>query len=224
MLPRDEGRTATAVSPSGSDLPVGGVDFRLEQSLNSQASTVATAPDIQALTRAVRRGDADAFSRFYDLYSFRLYKFVLVLARGDENEAREVCQGAFIKLAKRCDVFDDERRLWAWLCVLAKNTFLDHCRARRRLNRFVSLGELSTEPNGHVNPDHRLNEILREALAALPPDERELIQAAYVDQRPLRELAEEAGQTYKAVESRLGRLRQKLKEQLLKDLRHENEF
>jgi len=223
MLPRDEGRTATAVSPSGSDLPVGSVDFRLEQSLNSQASTVATAPDIQALTRAVRRGDTGAFSRFYDLYSFRLYKFVLVLAHGDENEAREVCQCAFIKLAKRCDVFDDERRLWAWLCVLAKNTFLDHCRARQRLNRFVSLGELSPEPNGYVNPEHRLNEILREALASLPPDESELIQAAYVDKRPLRELADEAGQTYKALESRLGRLRQKLKEQLLKDLRHENE-
>ena len=88
--------------------------------MNSQASTVAAAPDIRALTRAVRRGDADAFSRFYDLYSFRLYKFLLVLARGDENEAREVCQAVFIKLAKRCDAFDDERRLWAWLCVLAK--------------------------------------------------------------------------------------------------------
>jgi RNA polymerase sigma-70 factor (ECF subfamily) len=224
MLPCDEGSVTTAVKPLGFDLPDDAADGRTAPNVNSQASTVATLPDIQALTRAVRRGDADAFSRFYDLYSFRIYKFLLVLARGDENEAREVCQAVFIKLAKRCDVFDDERRLWAWLCVLAKNAFVDQCRRRQRLNRFVSLDELRAEPNGHVRPEHRLGEILREALAALPPDERELIQAAYVDKRPLRELADEAGQTYKAVESRLGRLRQKLKEQLLKDLRHENEF
>jgi RNA polymerase sigma-70 factor (ECF subfamily) len=224
MLPCDEGSATMAIKPPGFGPAANAVGCRPAGGLNSQASKVAAAPDILGLTRAVRRGDADAFSRFYDLYSFRLYKFVLVLAHGDENEAREVCQAAFIKLAKRCDVFDDERRLWAWLCVLAKNTFLDHWRARQRLNRFVSLGELATEPNGHMNPEHRLNEILREALATLPPDERELIQAAYVDKRPLRELAEEAGQTYKALESRLGRLRQKLKEQLLKDLRHGNEF
>ena len=223
MLPRDEGSATTMVKPLGFDLPGGVAEFRPERHLKSQASTVASALDIQALTRAVRRGDADAFSRFYDLYSFRLYKFLLVLARGDENEAREVCQAVFIKLAKRCDAFDDERRLWAWLCVVAKNTFLDHCRSRQRLNRFVPLDELSVEPNDHVNSEHRLGDILHEALAALPPDERELIQAAYVDKRPLRELADEAGQTYKAVESRLGRLRHKLKEQLLNDLRHENE-
>ena len=224
MSPRDEGSTTTAVRPSGSDLLLGRVAFRWEQDLNSQPNTAAAAADIRALTRAVRRGEADAFSRFYDLYSFRLYKFLLVLARGDETEASEVCQAVFIKLAKRCDAFDDERRLWAWLSVLAKNTFIDHCRSRQRWNRFVPLDALPTEPNGHENPDHWLGEILREALAALPPDERELIQAAYVDKRPLRELADEAGQTYKAVESRLGRLRRKLKEQLLKDLRHEHEF
>ena len=224
MWPRDEGSAATAVESVGSEPPVGEADFRPEQDLNSQASTSAAAPDIQALTRAVRRGDADAFSRFYDLYSFRLYKFLLVLARGDENEAREVCQAVFIKLAKRCDLFEDERRLWAWLCVLAKNTFIDHWRTRQRRSRFISLQELPAEPDGHLNPEHRLGEILREALADLPPDERELIQAAYLDKRPLRELADEAGQSYKAVESRLGRLRRKLKERLLKNLRHENEF
>jgi RNA polymerase sigma factor (sigma-70 family) len=71
----------------------------------------------------------------------------------------------------------------------------------------------------NADAEHRLAEILSEALAGLHPEERELLQAAYVDKRPLRELAEEAGQTYKALESRLGRLRQKLKEQLLGNLR-----
>jgi RNA polymerase sigma-70 factor, ECF subfamily len=216
MLPHDEGSTTTVMDPLG-------FDFHPVPTLQPQARTVASALDIHALTCAVRRGDADAFAGLYDLYSFRLYKYLLVLARGDESDAREACQAVFIKLARRCDAFDEERRLWAWLCALAKNTFIDHCRARQRLKRFVPLDQVPAEPNGHPNPEHRLGEILRDALAALPPDERELIQAAYVDNRPLQELADAAGQTYKAVESRLARLRHRLKGQLLKDLRHENE-
>ena len=222
MWPHDEGSAATAVRALGPDMPIVCAAFSPEH-VDSQPRPVTTAPDIQALTRAVRRGDAEAFSRFYDLYSFRLYKFLLVLARGDENEAREVCQAVLIKLARRCDVFRDEQRLWAWLCVLAKNAFIDHLRARKRLGRFVSLEEWPAEPNGHANPEHRLGEVLTEVLAALPPADRELLQAAYVDKQPLQELADAAGQTYKAVESRLGRLRHRLKEQVLKDLRHENE-
>jgi RNA polymerase sigma-70 factor (ECF subfamily) len=172
------------------------------------------------MTHSVRRGELDAFSRFYDLYSFRVYKFLLVLARGDERQAREVCQAVFIKLAKRFEEFDEEGRLWAWLCTVAKNTFIDDCRVRRRGQRFVPL----EEPFAQLQDESpsQLSELLRDALTCLTPDERELLQAAYVDERPLRELADASDQTCKAVQSRLARLRRKFKDQLLKKLRHEN--
>jgi len=188
--------------------------------VKTSSATVPPGPDIPLLTRAARRGDAAAFSNLYDLFAFRLYKYLLVLAHGNESEAREVCQAAFIKLAKRCDVFENEDKFWAWLCVLGRNAFIDHCRARQRRNRFISLDELIPEP-GSPAPEQRLEDALREILATLPAGERELLQAAYVDNYPIRRLAEESGQTYKAVESKLGRLRQKVKEKLLKDLNHE---
>jgi len=65
-------------------------------------------------------------------------------------------------------------------------------------------------------------EIEVETLAQLEEADQELMRSVYVDRRPLQELADATGQTYKAVESRLGRLRQKLKANLLKYLRHEN--
>ena len=177
---------------------------------------------IRELTNAVPRGDAAAFSRLYDLYSFRIYKYLLVLARGNEHDAREVCQSVLIKLAKSCKAFEDEPQFWAWLGTLAKNCFIDHCRAQKRLDRLVLLDEL---PNVAA-PSHSapvLVELLPEALAALSAKERELIQAAYVDERSLQEVADAAGETYKAVESRLARARQKVREHLLKLLRHENQ-
>ena len=222
MVAREEGYVAKVVEASGVDLPVSGVVFAAGTSLNSQREAPAAA-ELLAMTKAIRRGDEAAFARFYDLYSFRLYKFLLVLARGDENEAREVCQAVMIKLARRFAVFDNEQKLWAWLRALSKNAFIDHCRARSRRRRLVSLEELAPEPRGAEQPDSHLTGILREALAGLQPDERELLQAAYVDERPLQELADASRQTYKAVESRLARLRHKLKAQVLNQLRHEPE-
>ncbi|HTB62043.1 MAG TPA: sigma factor, partial [Opitutales bacterium] len=88
--------------------------------------------ELHALTSAVRAGDAVAFAKFYDLYSLRIYKHVLVLARGDEAVAREVFQNVALKLAHKIVVFDDERALLAWLQRVAHNAFIDHCRARKR--------------------------------------------------------------------------------------------
>jgi RNA polymerase sigma-70 factor (ECF subfamily) len=223
MFTLNENSTAPIFEAAGLSVPSACTRVRLKQPLQANGNTVPGPDDIRALTLAIRRGDAAAFARFYDLYSFRLYRFLLVLARGDENTAREVCQAAMTKLAKRFEVFDDERMLWAWLCTVAKNTFIDHYRAQRRRDRFVSLEEMPASIAGADNSTGQLSEILREALAALRPEERELMQAAYVDKRPLQELAGASGLTYKAVESRLARLRRKLKEQLLKNLRHENQ-
>src|SRR5437867_430884 len=98
-------------------------------------------PELRELTAAIRQGDEQAFTRFYDLYSLRLYKYLLVLAKGDETEAREVLQTVVVKLARKMQAFDEERRFWAWMCRLARNAFVDRCRSRRGDNRFVSLEE-----------------------------------------------------------------------------------
>jgi RNA polymerase sigma-70 factor (ECF subfamily) len=223
MSPPEQGYVAAMTRPLGFAPPARGAELLRQHSAQSQGNSVADAESIRTLTLAIRRGDEAAFARFYDLYSFRLYRFLLVLARGDEHEAREVCQTVLIKLAKRFAMFDDERKLWSWLCTLAKHAFIDHYRARQRQSRLVSLDELSPEPASEEKANHHLSEILRDALARLPLEERELIQAAYMDECPLQELADASGQTYKAMESRLARLRQKLKTQLLKSLRHELE-
>lgn len=190
-------------------------------SLQGQAVAGAAVTNLEELTKAICRGDEAAFTRFYDLYSLRLYKYLLVLAKGDESEAREVLQTVVVKVARRFKVFDEERRMWGWLCRLARNAYVDLCRARRRDQRFVPLEEHKPDVLEFREGEHQLSESLDHALEQLTPEERELMRAAYVDERPLQELANASGQTYKAIESRLARLRQKLKMNLLKQLRHE---
>ena len=100
---------------------------------------------------------------------------------------------------------------------------MDRYRARRRDGRYVSLEELPPE-QPVAGAEDRLARCLETALEAFTPEEAELLRAAYIDERPLQELADEAGQSYKALESRLGRLRRKLKEKMLNGLRDEKGF
>jgi RNA polymerase sigma-70 factor (ECF subfamily) len=198
-------------------LPISGSAL-LRQSLQP---TNAEHLALHELTSAIRKGDEAAFTRFYELYSFRLYKYLLVLAKGDELEAREVLQTVVLKFATKMEVFDEERRFWGWMCRLGRNAFVDRYRSRQRDRRHVTLEELPPDQSENQNAENQLAQSLDAALAAFTNEEAELLRAAYIDERPLQELADEAGQSYKALESRLGRLRKKLKETMLKDLRHE---
>jgi RNA polymerase sigma factor (sigma-70 family) len=182
---------------------------------------VAETPGLADLTRAVRRRDSAAFARFYDRYSFRIYKHLLFLAKGDESRAGEILQTVAIKLATKMEIFSAEPPLLAWLQRLARHAFIDHCRATRREKLSLPLDEAALPPA--AAPDPALHHALAEALAACTPEERELLHAAYIDRRPLADLAAHGGQTYKALESRLARLRQKTRLHLLRALRHENQ-
>ena len=191
------------------------------RSRDAPARRDAGTVNLETLTRAVRAGDATAFARFYDLYSLRIYKHLLVLAHGDESAAREVFQTVAIKLAKKIEIFDDERPLLAWLQRVAHNAFIDYWRTRQREARNVPLAEPADEPCSVESADPRLHDALRQALEGCDAEERELLCAFYIDGRPLAELARQSGQSYKALESRLARLRRKVRQQFLLNLRHE---
>jgi len=66
-----------------------------------------------------------------------------------------------------------------------------------------------------------LRELLAEQLAALPFDERELIEQKYSARKSVKEIASDSGASEKSVESALGRVRRKLKERLLTEIKHE---
>jgi RNA polymerase sigma factor (sigma-70 family) len=63
--------------------------------------------------------------------------------------------------------------------------------------------------------------LLETSLGALPFDERRLLEAKYFERRSVRQLAEELNLSEKAVDSRLVRIRQKLKNAILEALKRE---
>lgn len=174
--------------------------------------------DTQRLTEAVRRGDEAAFNQLHAHFSLPLFQRLLQATRGDEPLARELAQSALLKLAQRAPLCESEGALHAWLWQVARHAWLDLLRRQKRHAAFP-LEELASIDE---RASHPLNEILEIALGELPPEARELLQTFYVDERPLSEIASERGLTYKAIESRLSRLRAALRERILQLLRHES--
>lgn len=186
----------------------------------AEVSAKDSAPDIATLTARIRAGDEEAFREFHRLYFDRLYQFLLVVARGNENEARDALQETLLRVARYARKFDDEDAFWSWLKVVARNAARDAGRKQHRyLNLLQKFALHSATQFPPAADHHSLGDLLEESLAELPARDRELIKAKYLDGASVRELASDSGLTEKAVESLLLRLRQRVREFILNKLR-----
>ncbi len=182
--------------------------------------------DVSALTHRMARGDEGAYRQFYDAYFDRLSRYLIVVAAGDEEAAREALQSALVRVVRHIKAFPSDAVFWGWLTVLARSAFGDQNRKRRRYLAFLDRFTWHTRAQEEAAADDpaadaRLAGLLESSLGELPFDERQLVEAKYFERRPVRDLAEEFNLSEKAVESRLVRIRRKLKTTILEGLKRE---
>jgi RNA polymerase sigma-70 factor, ECF subfamily len=187
------------------------------------APSAAPGADAEArlLAAAIARGNEAAFRTLYERYYPRLFRFALVLSRGDESLAQDVVQSVFVIAARKLSRADSEEHLWNWLARVAHQQLAKAWRKRRRNVPLVSLEDLSENCPATAEPDSFLEEILEGALKLLDPDERQLVQFFYFDRRSQKEIADQLGATPKAISSRLERAREKLRLLIKRKLSHE---
>ena len=176
---------------------------------------------IGLLTLALARGEERAWREFHELYFDRLLRYLLVVCRGDEQAARENLQAGLAKLVRQVRHFEQEEAWWSWLTVVMRSCVIDGARRQSRylalLNRF-SGGLIGAE---RVRDDP-LPHLLEECVKSLPEADRELLRAKYSERQSTAALADSNGCTVKAIESRLARLRARIKTMLLTRLRNES--
>jgi RNA polymerase sigma-70 factor (ECF subfamily) len=190
-------------------------------------SATAPAPEVRLLTSDMTRGDENAYRTFHEAYFQRLFRYLLVVAAGDEDAAREAVQSTFLRVVRYIKPFDEELRFWNWLTVLARTALADQRRKRSRyrafLERFTGHARMDSESDaandGHA--DGQLLAALEQGIRCLPPDERELVERKYFARESVRDIAASLQISEKAVESRLTRLRLKLRGEMLNGLKHE---
>ena len=130
----------------------------------------------QTLTMAIEQQPAPAAASFEALYrasAEAVFAYVASLLR-DRSAAEEVTAAAFERAFRKRRSFDPRRGTQrAWLFGIARNAALDELRRRQRT------AALTTEPADTAAPDDEERRVarltLRDALAQLPPRERDLV-------------------------------------------------
>ena len=200
------------------------VKARMPRPAVGRASLQPSHADADAAARrlavAIARGDEVAFREFYERYHRRLFRFALVLGKGDESLAQDAVQAAFVTAAKKLRVAESEKHLWNWLARVTRQHLAKNWRQRRRDSTVVGMAELPECVDG-VEPDSVLEESLDSALLAMDAVERELLEWFYFDHLSHKEIAERLGATPKSVSSRLERARAKLRAAIARRLSHE---
>ena len=176
---------------------------------------------IAQLSRRLAAGEEAAFREFHAAYFDRLYRFLLVLARGQEQDAQEALQQTFLRVVRYARAFESEEAFWDWLKVLARSSACDAGRKQQRYSALLEKFKLwrsaeVSDPSSAT--ENRWRDALEESLAKLTAEERRLLEGKYLEGSTVKDLSAETGATEKAVESRLLRLRRQLRERLLQKL------
>ncbi len=136
---------------------------------------------LEAWMTAFVDGDARAFEALYRAMAPRV-RGVLRGLSGDARTADDLTQTTFLKVHRARDTWLRGAPVEPWVFAIARRTWLDHRRARRRrpedLSHDGSMPEPSPEPEaleGFDRLDPAVAEALRAGLDALPEAQREAI-------------------------------------------------
>lgn len=190
-------------------------------------TTDTTALDQADMARLVGGHDA-ALNDLMDRHATSVFHFLCRML-GNEDDANDLAQETFVRVFQHRASFKPDAELTTWLYTIAGNLARNHHRWRSR-HPNVSLDAASEEtdqslgdvlPAADASPSEAAvrqerAQAVRAAVESLPEDMREAIILCEWQDLPVAEAATVLSTTPKAVESRLYRARNQLREKLKK--------
>jgi RNA polymerase sigma-70 factor, ECF subfamily len=165
----------------------------------------------EELAQAFRDGDDAAFGALYERHRRSLYAFGLRML-GDAEAARDLVQDTFLGLYERRRDLAGLRSFRAWLFTVGRNRCLTWLRQRKTRERLIAGADPEPPregPGAGLESEER-SRLVRQVLAAMPPEQREVLVLREYQELSYREIAEITGTSESAVKSRLFRARQSL--------------
>lgn len=160
--------------------------------------------------KRVALGDGEALTRLMERHSARVHAYLVRTTRSRED-ADDLLQETWIRVARFARRFDPARRFRTWLYGIATNLGRDFFRHRGRRER--GLREASSHAAAPAAPEASIVERseLRERIAGLPIRMREVVLLRYFEGMNEAEMSAALGIARGTVKSRLhaavGRLR-----------------
>ena len=180
------------------------------------------------LVQATTEGDSSAFEKLVLENQSRVYNLALRIV-GNEDDAFDMSQEAFIKAYNSIGNFRGESRFSVWLYRLTTNVCLDYLRSQsRRAHGSLTFSDDEEDGKELEIPDDRfspetlaekkeLREAVRRGLERLPPDYKTIIVLRELEGLSYEEIALVLSLEVGTVKSRIFRSRKKLCDILLTD-------
>lgn len=190
----------------------------LRKDIRQVAAPSGKVSDQTLLMLAVRNDrDRAAFAALFDHFAPRLKAFVM-RSGASPGQAEDVVQDVMLTVWRKAALFDPERaQVSAWIYQIARNRKVD---VLRKENRAVP-EELEYDPPDEPDADQVLaveQEAghLKSALDRLKPDQRDMIEKAYLGELTHQQISDQTGLPLGTIKSRirlgLERLRHELKD------------
>jgi len=161
--------------------------------------------------------DKQAFGVLFDHFAPRVKSYLRRLGASDPV-ADDLVQEVMLTVWRRADQFDRAKaRVSTWVFTIARNKRIDALRREKRPE--VDMGDPATLPDREdeaPGPEDRAGagevaEMLRRAIRVLPPEQAELLNMAFYDDKSHSMIAEEMNLPLGTVKSRLRLALQKLR-------------
>jgi RNA polymerase sigma-70 factor (ECF subfamily) len=149
----------------------------------------------------LKEGREDALAHLMARFERPILSFINRKLLGDTGAAQELTQDVFLKCLQHCRRFEAGRPVAAWLFTLAANTAIDYLRKTKR-GMEVQAGQApdayrdhDAPSLGHVSPweaaDRRSRlDALHAAIGHLTQRQRAIVTAYYIQEHPVRNIAE----------------------------------
>lgn len=170
----------------------------------------ADRPEDARLVARAQSGDLDAFEALVRAHTREVYVHAARFF-GDESAAEDVVQEVFIKVYRSLGGFDGASAFSTWLYRVTRNACLDAVRAGRRRPLPIDPVDAALEAApGDLADEVAVSAALESGIRALPPEDRDALQAVTLFGLTYAEAAKTLGIPTGTVKSRVFRARRAL--------------
>ena len=162
----------------------------------------------------LKDGSFQAFERLYNMYSGKLYNFIMRLSSGNQYMAEEVVQSTFIRIWEVREKVDTNASFISFLCTIAKNLLMNMY--QRQTVEYV-YNEYLLKSSVEENIDlHFLNDYIDSLAEELPAQRKKIFILSKRQNYTNKEIAEMMGISESTVATQLSLAVKFMREQLMK--------
>lgn len=168
--------------------------------------------DQELISHYLTTGNQRSFEQLYHRYHRMVYQHCLLMCR-DTDDADDLTQDVFMRLARNLSSYKGEARFGTWLHRVAHNCCIDQLRKQQHLRikheqYTVALSCSNEEPE---SPAEYVFVVLDQALNRLPLNQQVLLRAKYEFGVEIKDIAHQQQLTPSAAKMRLKRARDQAK-------------